>query len=323
MDWSDTFRERYYGPGYVYIAGSLSHRLLKIGTTVNIRNQEKRLQRTKYGSIGDWVLLYYVWVSEGGRIEHDARRLLLRYRQLRMYDKQGHRQKGREIVDCRFGIALDAIEGLLDEAQRSESTKSWRAHEYEFGWTPPVPDQPPYEPPPPPVGIPASIHLLRAVDQLELSVRTSLCLSNDGIRFVGELVQKSELELLRVPNFGRKSLNEIKEVLAQIGLHLGQAVPDWPPANLEFLSLQAGKLLERVDNLELSVRSANCLKNDGICYVGELVQRSEDEMLRSPNFGRKSLTEIKELLAQDGLHLGMDLSAWPAGTSMADKPMAP
>jgi hypothetical protein len=64
MDWSDTFRDRFYGPGYVYIAGSLSHRVLKIGTTVNIRQQERRLRRTAYGSIDDWVLLYYVWVSE-------------------------------------------------------------------------------------------------------------------------------------------------------------------------------------------------------------------------------------------------------------------
>jgi hypothetical protein len=76
MDWSDTFRERYYEPGYVYIAGSVSHRVLKIGTTVNIRSQERRLQRKKYGSIGDWVLLYHVRVNEGGRIEHDARRVL-------------------------------------------------------------------------------------------------------------------------------------------------------------------------------------------------------------------------------------------------------
>ena len=124
MDWSDTFRDRFYDPGYVYIAGSLSHRVLKIGTTVNIRQQEKRLRRTAYGSIEDWVLLYYVWVSEGGRIEHDARRILKRYRQLRMYDKEGHRQKGREIVNCRFGIALEALTGLLDEAQHAGATKS-------------------------------------------------------------------------------------------------------------------------------------------------------------------------------------------------------
>jgi hypothetical protein len=58
------------------------------------------------GSIDDWELLYYVWVDEAGRIERDARRRLVRYRELRMYDKEGHRRKSREIVNCRFGIAL-------------------------------------------------------------------------------------------------------------------------------------------------------------------------------------------------------------------------
>jgi hypothetical protein len=312
MDWSDTFRDRYYGSGYVYIAGSLSHRVLKIGTTVNIRQQENRLRRTAYGRIDDWVLLYYVRVDEAGRIEHDARRRLVRYRELRMYDKEGHRQKGREIVNCRFGIALEALDGLLDDAQRSGATKSWRAAGYEFGWTPPPPDPPPYVPPPPPVGIPAAIHLLRDVEQPVISVRTYNCLKNEGIRYIGELVQKSEDELLRTPNFGRKSLNEIKTVLAEIGLDLGQVLPDWPPENLDLVSLKTAKLFERFDELELSVRSANCLKNDGIHYVGELVQRSEAEMLRTPNFGRKSLNEIKEIIAQSGLHLGMDLTNWPA-----------
>ena len=65
----------------------------------------------------------------------------------------------------------------------------------------------------------------------------------------------------------------------------------------------------------MTVRSANCLKNDGINYVGELVQKSEAELLRTSNFGRKSLNEIKELLAQSSLHLGMDLSRWPAAVS--------
>jgi T5orf172 domain len=122
MNWSDNFRTRHYGSGYVYIAGSLSHRVLKIGTTVNIRQQEKGLRRTAYSGIDDWVLLYCVRADEAGRIEHDARRRLVRYRELRMYDKEGHRQKGREIVNCRFGIALEALEGLLDDAQRSSAT---------------------------------------------------------------------------------------------------------------------------------------------------------------------------------------------------------
>jgi DNA-directed RNA polymerase subunit alpha len=70
-------------------------------------------------------------------------------------------------------------------------------------------------------------------------------------------------------------------------------------------------LLKKVDELELSVRSANCLKNDNIVYIGDLIQKTESEMLRTPNFGRKSLNEIKEVLAQMGLHLGMEVSNWP------------
>jgi DNA-directed RNA polymerase subunit alpha len=70
-------------------------------------------------------------------------------------------------------------------------------------------------------------------------------------------------------------------------------------------------LLKKVDELELSVRSANCLKNDNIVYIGDLIQKSEGEMLRTPNFGRKSLNEIKEVLAQMGLHLGMEVTGWP------------
>ena len=70
-------------------------------------------------------------------------------------------------------------------------------------------------------------------------------------------------------------------------------------------------LLKKVDELELSVRSANCLKNDNIVYIGDLIQKTEAEMLRTPNFGRKSLNEIKEVLAQMGLHLGMEVQGWP------------
>ncbi|MEO1562259.1 MAG: DNA-directed RNA polymerase subunit alpha [Pseudomonadota bacterium] len=70
-------------------------------------------------------------------------------------------------------------------------------------------------------------------------------------------------------------------------------------------------LLKKVDELELSVRSANCLKNDNIVYIGDLIQKTEAEMLRTPNFGRKSLNEIKEVLTGMGLHLGMDILDWP------------
>jgi len=84
--------------------------------------------------------------------------------------------------------------------------------------------------------LPFSRNLLRKVDELELSVRSANCLKNDNIIYIGDLVQKSETEMLRTPNFGRKSLNEIKEVLAQMGLHLGMENPNWPPENIEELA---------------------------------------------------------------------------------------
>ena len=70
-------------------------------------------------------------------------------------------------------------------------------------------------------------------------------------------------------------------------------------------------LLRKVEELELSVRSANCLKNDEIIYIGDLVQKTESEMLRTPNFGRKSLNEIKEILTTMNLELGMKIEGWP------------
>jgi len=84
-----------------------------------------------------------------------------------------------------------------------------------------------------PSELPFNKNLLRKVDELELSVRSANCLKNDNIVYIGDLVQKTEQEMLRTPNFGRKSLNEIKEVLAQMGLHLGMEIPNWPPENIE------------------------------------------------------------------------------------------
>jgi DNA-directed RNA polymerase subunit alpha len=70
-------------------------------------------------------------------------------------------------------------------------------------------------------------------------------------------------------------------------------------------------LLRPVDDLELTVRSANCLKAENIYYIGDLIQRTETELLKTPNLGRKSLNEIKEVLASRGLTLGMKLENWP------------
>lgn len=84
--------------------------------------------------------------------------------------------------------------------------------------------------------LPFNRNLLLKVEELELSVRSMNCLKNENIQYIGDLVQKSEGEMLRTPNFGRKSLNEIKEVLQQMNLGLGMIVSGWPPDNIEDLA---------------------------------------------------------------------------------------
>lgn len=84
--------------------------------------------------------------------------------------------------------------------------------------------------------LPFNRNLLKKVDELELSVRSANCLKNENIFYIGDLVQKSEGDMLKTPNFGRKSLNEIKEVLAQMGLGFGMSIQSWPPENIEELA---------------------------------------------------------------------------------------
>ncbi|ESQ83968.1 DNA-directed RNA polymerase subunit alpha [Asticcacaulis benevestitus] len=84
--------------------------------------------------------------------------------------------------------------------------------------------------------LPFNPALLKKVDELELSVRSANCLKNDNIVYIGDLILKTESEMLRTPNFGRKSLNEIKEVLASMNLSLGMDIPNWPPENVEDLA---------------------------------------------------------------------------------------
>src|SRR5947209_2604147 len=120
-------------------------------------------------------------------------------------------------------------------------------------------------------------------DKLTMQIETNGALSpDDAVAYAARILQD---QLNVFVNFEEPR----KEIITE-------AIPDlaFNPA-----------FLKKVDELELSVRSANCLKNDNIVYIGDLVQKTEAEMLRTPNFGRKSLNEIKEVLAQMGLHLGM------------------
>jgi DNA-directed RNA polymerase subunit alpha len=126
-------------------------------------------------------------------------------------------------------------------------------------------------------------------DKLTMTVETDGSVSpEDAVAYAARIIQD---QLSIFVNFDEPTKVEVREEVAELAFN---------PA-----------LLKKVDELELSVRSANCLKNDNIVYIGDLIQKTEAEMLRTPNFGRKSLNEIKEVLAGMGLHLGMEVPAWP------------
>ena len=126
-------------------------------------------------------------------------------------------------------------------------------------------------------------------DKLTLTVETDGAVTpDDAVAYAARILQD---QLSIFVNFDEPVKEEPQEEIAELAFN---------PA-----------LLKKVDELELSVRSANCLKNDNIVYIGDLIQKTESEMLRTPNFGRKSLNEIKEVLAGMGLHLGMEVPSWP------------
>ncbi|WP_164155884.1 DNA-directed RNA polymerase subunit alpha [Sandarakinorhabdus rubra] len=135
-------------------------------------------------------------------------------------------------------------------------------------------------------------------DKLTISVDTDGSLSpEDALAYAAKILQ-DQLQLF--VNFEE----------AAVSAPVTHAVPGGPVEVDDTASINR-YLLKKVDELELSVRSANCLKNDNIIYIGDLVQKTESEMLRTPNFGRKSLNEIKEVLSQMGLRLGMEIPGWP------------
>jgi DNA-directed RNA polymerase subunit alpha len=137
-------------------------------------------------------------------------------------------------------------------------------------------------------------------DKLTLTVDTDGTISpDDAIAYAARILQ-DQLQLFV----------HFDEGIVQVPTMAGMAVPSQAETEADANQLNR-YLLKKVDELELSVRSANCLKNDNIIYIGDLVQKTEAEMLRTPNFGRKSLNEIKEVLASMGLRLGMDIPGWP------------
>ena len=167
------------------------------------------------------------------------------------------------------------------------------------------------------------------INNLTPSVRTLNCLINGiGLTYIGELAQKTDIELMKIRNFGRKSLREVKKILSAHGLQLGLIVPDFDTLRYEYEHTQSIddiednskgdnidrksflNLFRKVSELLLSPRALNCMNDVEIVYVGDLVTKTEYELLKIKNMGRKSVCEIKSKLPRIGLNLGMKLPQW-------------
>ncbi|WP_174280249.1 DNA-directed RNA polymerase subunit alpha [Sphingomonas bacterium] len=140
-------------------------------------------------------------------------------------------------------------------------------------------------------------------DKLTLTVETDGTVTpDDAVGYAGRILQ-DQLAL-----FVQFDEGALPRASAPVGQAIAPVAANEPIGDTQQINRY---LLKKVDELELSVRSANCLKNDNIIYIGDLVGKTEAEMLRTPNFGRKSLNEIKEVLSSMGLRLGMEIPGWP------------
>ena len=158
------------------------------------------------------------------------------------------------------------------------------------------------------------------LSDIDLTVRTSNCLYRMGLTTLGELARLSDTELLMQQNFGRKSLNEVKALLSSTeSVTPREECTDEDDA-MDFLTIEeplSSTLLRRVETLELTTRASNALEDQEITTVGELVQLTESELRRTRNVGRLTINNLKTVLAQLGLSLGVTIKNWPKEEELA------
>ncbi len=152
--------------------------------------------------------------------------------------------------------------------------------------------------------------LTKPIADFELSVRSRNCLDRLGLVTLGDLTEISEQELMSSRNFGETSLTEVRELLEQNGLSVGQAIEDKKPDSFvppsDMSPEQRAAVEQTISDLQLSVRSRKCMSRLNITTVAELITKTPDELLGSKNFGVTSLNEIRGKLAEVGLRLRND-----------------
>jgi len=127
-----SYQRRHHSPGFVYIAGSQSARLLKIGTAIDIAQREANLRNQAYGGIRDWKVLFTAWVENGGKIEGAALKNLKQHKTSRIYVKDGESQEAVELLQTSFTKAIKAVATALGNEKAGKLWKSHDAGKYEF-----------------------------------------------------------------------------------------------------------------------------------------------------------------------------------------------
>jgi len=127
-----SYQKRHNSAGYVYIAGSKSAKLLKVGTCVDIEQRRRNLRNQIYGGIGDWEMLFTAKVDAGGKIEGDILTRLSTHKVVRMYAKDGKQQEAAEMLKTSFSVALSAVQMALKGTKATEIRKVLRTADYEF-----------------------------------------------------------------------------------------------------------------------------------------------------------------------------------------------
>lgn len=154
-------------------------------------------------------------------------------------------------------------------------------------------------------------YLGMTIEEMDLSVRSYNCLKRAGIETVGDLISKTMDDMMKVRNLGRKSLEEVEHKLAMMGLSFQESPEDDTPIMGEVIEGGLGVMETdysdmTIEELDLSVRSYNCLKRANINTVGELLQKTEEDLFKVRNLGHPSIREIKAKLASMGLSLSTD-----------------
>jgi hypothetical protein len=126
------YQQRYNSSGYVYIAGSLNGRIIKVGTAQDITQRQRQLRAEQHGGYSDWYVLFSIWVNEAGRVEHDASARVTSPRYFGTYFKDNIEQTATELLQCSFSMALQAIIDVVGGIERYSTWKSIHVNKYEF-----------------------------------------------------------------------------------------------------------------------------------------------------------------------------------------------